>query len=78
VRQKPNFLKWFNAILAVQSRREKFSAFAVGQITFINSPRPASLEGRLAIVTDARRDAVDGSGAPDEGVLLADGEVVWS
>jgi hypothetical protein len=28
---------------------------------------PVSLEGRLAIVTDARRDAVDVDGAKDEG-----------
>jgi hypothetical protein len=34
--------------------------------------------GALAIVTDAGRDAVDASGASDEGALLADGEVVWS
>ncbi len=35
-------------------------------------------EGRLEIVTDAGQDAVDGSGAKDEGAWLADGEVVWS
>jgi hypothetical protein len=34
-------------------------------------------EGRLEIVTDARRDAVDADGAIDE-ALEADGEVVWS
>jgi hypothetical protein len=62
----------------VQSLREKFSAFPVGQITFTNSPRPASQEGRLAIVTNAGRDAVDAGCASDEGALLADGEVVWS
>jgi hypothetical protein len=62
----------------VQPPREKFLAFAVGQITFTNSSRPASLEGRLAIVTDARRDAMDASGASDESALFADGEVVWS
>ena len=28
--------------------------------------RPASLEGRFAIVTDVRRDAVDAEGASDE------------
>jgi hypothetical protein len=35
-------------------------------------------EGRLAIVTDAGRDAVDAGGAADERAWLADGEVVWS
>jgi hypothetical protein len=34
-------------------------------------------EGRLAIVTDARRDAVDADGALTK-ALEADGEVVWS
>jgi hypothetical protein len=35
-------------------------------------------EGRLAIVTDAGRDAMDAGGAEDESAGLADGEVVWS
>jgi hypothetical protein len=35
-------------------------------------------EGRLAIVTDARRDAMDAGGAKDESAYPADGEVVWS
>jgi len=43
----------------VQSESQKFFAFPVGQIIFINSPRPVPREGRLAIVTDAGRDAVD-------------------
>jgi hypothetical protein len=41
------------------------------------SSRPASLEGRFAIVTDARRDAVDAD-APITNGVEADGEVVWS
>jgi hypothetical protein len=77
VRQNPNFPKRFNAIPPVQPPREKFSAFAVGQITFINSPRPVPREGRLAIVTDAGRDAVDAD-APITNGAEADGEVVWS
>src|ERR1700722_15911433 len=41
--------------------------------------RPSRLtEGRLAIVPNAGRGAMDASGASDEGALLADGEVVWS
>jgi len=35
-------------------------------------------EGRLAIVTDAGRDAMDARSAKDESAHLADGEAVWS
>jgi hypothetical protein len=35
-------------------------------------------EGRLAIVTDAGRDAMDAGQRTDERCCLADGEVVWS
>jgi hypothetical protein len=35
-------------------------------------------KGRIAIVTDAGRDAVDAGGATDESACLADGEAVWS
>ena len=38
---------------------------------------PSQTEGRLAIVTNAGRDAVDASGALDDSAD-ADGEVVWS
>jgi hypothetical protein len=78
LRGKRNFFKQIKLILAVQSCSKKFSAFAVGQIISTSSPRPASSEGRLAIVTNARRDAVDVGGAADESACLADGEVVWS
>jgi len=39
---------------------------------------PASTEGRFAIVTNVRRDAMDARCAADESAYLADGEVVWS
>jgi hypothetical protein len=39
--------------------------------------RPTSLEGRFAIVTDARRDAVDADALLTNGAE-ADGEDVWS
>jgi hypothetical protein len=78
LRGKRNFIKQIKLILSVQSCSKKFSAFAVGQIIFTSSPRPASSEGRLAIVTNAGRDAVDTGGATDESACLADGEVVWS
>jgi hypothetical protein len=38
---------------------------------------PVPLEGRLAIVTDAGRDAVDAD-VPITNGAEADGEVVWS
>jgi hypothetical protein len=53
----------------VQSLCKKFSAFAVGQITFTNSPVRLT-EGRLAIVTNAGRDAMDAGGASDESACL--------
>jgi hypothetical protein len=48
----------------------------VGQIISTSSRHLVSQEGRLAIVTDAGRDAVDG--AKDERARRTDGEVVWS
>jgi hypothetical protein len=66
VRQKPDLLKRINLIWPVQSHFKKYSASPVGQIISTSSPRPVSLEGRLAIVTDAGRDAVDADGAADE------------
>jgi hypothetical protein len=49
--------------------RNRKSVYIVGH--------PASQEGRLAIVTDAGRDAVDVE-APLTNGAEADGEVVWS
>jgi hypothetical protein len=54
---------------------------------FLFSPNPnhrhiepvsSHLKGRIAIVTDAGRDAVDATCASDEGAHVADGESVWS
>jgi hypothetical protein len=53
----------------VQPRREKYSAFGFAEINFKNPPSRLT-EGRLAIVTNARRDAVDAGGASDEGACL--------
>jgi hypothetical protein len=61
----------------VQPLSQKYSDFPKTQITLY--PRlSCPTEGRLEIVTDAGQDAVDASGAKDEGAFLADGEVVWS
>jgi hypothetical protein len=61
----------------VQCPREKYSAFAVGQITDLN-PRVSPDERGVAHVTNARWDAVDATLAQDERKAVADGEVVWS
>jgi hypothetical protein len=78
LRQKRELFNRIKLILAVQSLAKKFFAFHVGQITSTSSPRPASLEGRFAIVMDVRRDAVDADGAQRRSAPEADGEVVWS
>src|ERR1700675_824820 len=49
----------------VQPSTQKYSAFAVGQISGL-SPRVSPTEGRVAIVTNARWDAVDAKAATDE------------
>jgi hypothetical protein len=77
LRVKSNFPSRIKPILPVQSPLKKYSDFPKAQITL--SPQPSTpLEGRIAIVTDAGLDAMAASGASDESVLLADGEVVWS
>src|SRR5256714_15602619 len=54
-----------NVIWAVQSHLQKYSFRCFTQIKIITAPsRPT--EGRLAIVTNAGRDAVDADGAADE------------
>jgi hypothetical protein len=77
LRVKSNFSSRIKLFLLVQSALEKYSDFPKPQISFITPPS-TPLEGRIAIVTDAGLDAMDASGAKDESVLLADGEVVWS
>jgi hypothetical protein len=77
LRLKSNFLNRIKLFLPVQSLPEKYSHFPKSQIT-IYPPPSTPLEGRIAIVTDAGLDAVAAGGASDEGVLLADGKIVWS
>jgi hypothetical protein len=60
----------------VQPFLQKYSDFPNTQIRSI-SPLSRPTEGRLAIVTDAGRDAVDTESALTN-ALEADGEVVWS
>ena len=59
----------------------QFAAIGVIDLTPKSATHSAAsrpTEGRLAIVTDAGRDAVDVSSAADERAHLADGEGVWS
>ena len=66
-----------NQQIPVQPLPQRYSDFPKDQISLY--PRPSCpTEGRLEIVTDAGQDAVDASGAKDEGAHFADGEVVWS
>ena len=50
----------------VKSPKSKYSAFAVGQISARTPAIPSRQEGRIAIVTNAGRDAVDAVSALDE------------
>jgi hypothetical protein len=63
--------------LAVKPLLQKYSDFQNTQISFISTTVPFLPRGRLAIVTDAERDAVDVD-APLTNGVEADGEVVWS
>jgi hypothetical protein len=56
---------------------KNISPSALAQITFISAAVPSHTEGRLAIVTNAGRDAVDAE-APLTNGVDADGEVAWS
>jgi len=56
---------------------KKYSDFQNGQIRRISHPVSFLPKGRLAIVTDAERDAVDVE-APLTNGAEADGKVVWS
>ena len=64
--------------MPVQPFVQKYSDFQKTQIRCISIPVPSHSEGRLAIVTDAGRDAMDAGQRTDERCCLADGEVVWS
>jgi hypothetical protein len=80
------FLRAIKLIWGVRMLCGKYFGFPETQITCIVLPVPLRCEGRFAIVTNARRDAMDAaaSGAGEQSsrarrtMLLADGEVVWS
>jgi hypothetical protein len=63
-------------MLLVQSWPQKYFDSLQTQITSLSIAfRPDG--GRIAIVTDAGRNAMDADGAADDGAK-ADGEAVWS
>ena len=65
MRAQPNFFMRINLIWAVQSHLQKHFRSSFTQIKTITAPsRPT--EGRIAIVTNAGRDAMDADGAFDE------------
>ena len=63
--------------LPVQPFFQKYFRSHLTQITCISLTIPSHTEGRLAIVTNAGRDAVDAD-VPITNGAEADGEVVWS
>jgi hypothetical protein len=66
LRAQPNFSNRINAILPVQPLSQKYFHSLATQITGISSAVPPFSQGRFAIVTDVRRDAVDAECADDE------------
>ena len=77
LRVKSDLSNPINLICPVQSCWQKYSASRLTQIKSISFAVPFHSEGRLAIVTDAGRDAVDATALVTNGAN-ADGEVVWS
>ena len=63
--------------LRVEPHPQKYFVSPLGRNSFIDSAIPPPQEGRIAIVTDAGRDAVDVAVSLTNGTQ-ADGEVVWS
>jgi hypothetical protein len=77
IARKSNLLKRINVIWGVQIARKKYFLSRLRPNQIIIRPVPPLSEGRFAIVTDVRRDAVDAD-APLTNGAEADGEVVWS
>jgi hypothetical protein len=65
MRQNEKFSCGIKAILPVQSQLKKYSDFPKRQIN-LYAPPSHPTEGRIMIVTNAGRDAVDADGATDE------------
>jgi hypothetical protein len=65
VRAETKYASAINVIWGVQMARQKYSDFPKSRINLYSRPSRL-IEGRFAIVTDVRRDAVDADGASDE------------
>jgi hypothetical protein len=63
MRVKTDFPNRIRAMTLVQSLVQKYSDLQKTQISCTSLVVPSHSEGRLAIVTDAGRDAVDADGA---------------
>jgi hypothetical protein len=59
MRDETNFSNPISVICPVQPSSQKYTASPRPQITPTNQPVPARQEGRIAIVTDVGRNAVD-------------------
>jgi hypothetical protein len=77
LRAERDLPKQFKMILPVQPLPQKYFCFRPSQITGVFSAVPPHHEGRFAIVTDVRWDAVDAD-APITNGAEADGKDVWS
>jgi hypothetical protein len=75
--EKSNFVSGIKADSGVQSLCEKYFASVFQKVMIISMPSRLDKEGRIAIVTNARRDAMDVVVLSDV-QCGADGQVVWS
>jgi hypothetical protein len=67
-----------HAQIARRANLSQSVGIAVAPKSAADSTPSRLTEGRLAIVTNAGRDAVDANGAQRRSAPEADGEVVWS
>jgi hypothetical protein len=77
MRVKANLPRHLNASHPVKTRLKKILLFRTAKSTLYLPPSRSFQKGRLAIVTNAERDAVDVD-APLTNGAKADGEIVWS
>ena len=71
LREKSNLLNRFNLIWVVQFSSQIYTSSLSPQISGYFRAVPSRQEGRIAIVTNARRDAVDAERQAREGVRRA-------
>ena len=71
LREKSNLLNRFNLIWVVQLSSQIYTSSLFPQISGYFRAVPSRQEGRIAIVTNARRDVVDAAAPAREGVRRA-------